>query len=74
MFGLYFSGSLPQNYADMAASDIDSFKRFFHGMLDGGVALGSSAYEAAFVSAAHTPELVEETAGIAAKVFAAMKR
>lgn len=74
MFGLYFSGSLPQNYADMAASDIDSFKRFFHGMLDGGVAFGPSAYEAAFVSAAHTPELVEETVGIAAKVFAAMKR
>ena len=72
MFGLYFSGSLPQNYADMAASNIEAFKTFFHGMLDRGVAFGPSAYEAAFVSAAHTEELVAETVAIAADVFAQM--
>ena len=72
MFGLYFSGSLPQNYADMAASNIEAFKTFFHGMLDRGVAFGPSAYEAAFVSAAHTEELVTETVAIAADVFAQM--
>ena len=69
MFGLYFSGSLPQNYADMAASNIEAFKTFFHGMLDRGVAFGPSAYEAAFVSAAHTEELVAETVAIAADVL-----
>ncbi|OAM30032.1 MULTISPECIES: glutamate-1-semialdehyde 2,1-aminomutase [Eikenella] len=74
MFGLYFSGSLPQNYADMAASDIDAFKTFFHGMLDKGVAFGPSAYEAAFVSAAHSEELVNETVAAAANVFAHMAR
>ena len=72
MFGLYFSGSLPQNYADMTASNIEAFKTFFHGMLDRGVAFGPSAYEAAFVSAAHTEELVTETVAIAADVFAQM--
>ncbi len=72
MFGLYFSDGLPQSYADMAASDIDSFKKFFHGMLDNGVAFGPSAYEACFMSAAHTPELVEETVAAARKVFAQM--
>ncbi|MBH5330267.1 glutamate-1-semialdehyde 2,1-aminomutase [Eikenella sp. S3360] len=72
MFGLYFSGSLPQNYADMAASDIGAFKTFFHGMLDKGVAFGPSAYEAAFVSAAHGEELVGETVRIAGEVFRQM--
>ena len=72
MFGLYFSGSLPQNYADMATSNIEAFKTFFHGMLDRGVAFGPSAYEAAFVSAAHTEELVAETVAIAADVLAHM--
>ncbi|MDO4226653.1 glutamate-1-semialdehyde 2,1-aminomutase [Neisseria sp.] len=72
MFGLYFSDGLPQSYADMAASNTDGFKKFFHGMLDNGVAFGPSAYEACFMSAAHTPELVEETVAAARKVFAQM--
>ena len=72
MFGLYFSGSLPQNYADMAASNIEAFKTFFHGMLDRGVSFGPSAYEAAFVSAAHTEELVAESVAIAADVLTHM--
>ena len=72
MFGLYFSGSLPQNYADMAASNIEAFKTFFHGMLDRCVSFGPSAYEAAFVSAAHTEELVAESVAIAADVLTHM--
>ena len=56
----------------MAASNIEAFKTFFHGMLDRGVAFGPSAYEAAFVSAAHTEELVAETIAIAAEVLAHM--
>lgn len=72
MFGLYFAGKVPQNYADMAASDTALFKRFFHGMLESGTAFGPSAYEAAFVSAAHTPELIEESIGHARAAFAAM--
>lgn len=70
MFGLYFADKLPETYADMAASNIDDFKRFFHGMLNQGVAFGPSAYEAGFVCAAHTPELIDETIHIAKQVFA----
>ena len=72
MFGLYFADGLPQNYADMARSNVDGFKTFFHGMLDKQVAFGPSAYEAGFVSAAHTPELIDETVAAAKAVFKAM--
>ena len=72
MFGLYFADGLPQNYGDMARSNTDGFKTFFHGMLDKQVAFGPSAYEAGFVSAAHTPELIEETVAAAKEVFQAM--
>jgi len=72
MFGLYFAAHTPQNYGDMARSNTDGFKHFFHGMLERGVAFGPSAYEAGFVSAAHTPELIDETVAAAEAVFAAM--
>ena len=72
MFGLYFASHTPQNYGDMARSNIDAFKRFFHGMLDRGIAFGPSAYEAGFVSAAHTPVLIDETVAVAGEVFKAM--
>ena len=72
MFGLYFSDGLPRNYGDMARSNVDGFKTFFHGMLDKQVAFGPSAYEAGFVSAAHTPELIEETVAATKEVFQAM--
>ena len=74
MFGLYFADQRPQTYADMAASNTDGFKAFFHGMLDNGVAFGPSAYEAGFVSAAHTPELIEQAVAAAQPVFAQMAR
>lgn len=73
MFGLYFAKQFPQTYADMMASHVDGFKQFFHAMLDKNVAFGPSAYEAGFVSAAHTPELIDETIEIAKQVFAQMK-
>lgn len=74
MFGLYFAKQVPQTYADMTASNIDGFKQFFHGMLDKGVAFGPSAYEACFMSAAHTPELIEETIAAAQAVFSEMAK
>ena len=74
MFGLYFAAHTPQNYGDMARSNIDAFKRFFHGMLDRNTAFGPSAYEAGFVSAAHTPELIDETIATAHQVFAEMAK
>lgn len=73
MFGLYFTHQVPQSYADMQASNIDGFKQFFHGMLEQGVAFGPSAYEACFMSAAHTSELIDATITAAKNTFIKMK-
>jgi glutamate-1-semialdehyde 2,1-aminomutase len=53
------------------ACDAKRFARFFHAMLDGGIYLAPSAYEAGFVSAAHAERDVGETVAAAAKAFAA---
>lgn len=74
MFGLYFAEQLPTTYADMAQSNTDGFKTFFHGMLARHIAFGPSAYEAGFVSAAHTTQLIEQTIEIAKEVFADMSK
>lgn len=74
MFGLYFANEIPQSYADMTRSNTDAFKQFFHGMLERGIAFGPSAYEACFMSAAHTPELVDQTIAAAREVFAEMAK
>ena len=65
MFGLYFSAAPPASYADALACDRDAFNRFFHSMLDAGVYLAPSAYEAGFVSAAHTDEDIAATVAAA---------
>lgn len=70
MFGLYFADRVPASHADMLASDTAQFKRFFHGMLARQVAFGPSAFEACFVSAAHTAEHINATVAAAAAVFA----
>jgi glutamate-1-semialdehyde 2,1-aminomutase len=54
--------------------DRAAFNRFFHGMLERGVYLAPSAYEAGFVSAAHGPSELEATFAAAEEVFAAMAR
>ena len=62
MFGLYFSGTEQIiNFVQSGAVDVDMFKRFFHAMLDKGVYLAPSAYEAGFVSSAHTGEHISAT-------------
>ena len=73
MFGLYFSKSLPTSYAEVMACDKEAFNRFFHAMLDAGVYLAPSAFEAGFVSAAHTATDIEATIAAADKIFAAWK-
>ena len=65
MFGLYFRAQCPQTYAEVMESDQPAFRRFFHAMLDTGHYFAPSAFEAGFVSAAHS------TADIAATVAAA---
>jgi len=71
MFGLFFT-SAPHvtSYAEATACDVERFKRFFHGMLAEGVYLAPSAFEAGFVSAAHTDADIDATIAAAARVFA----
>jgi len=71
MFGLFFTGAESVgSYADVMACDAERFKKFFHGMLDEGVYLAPSAFEAGFVSAAHGPAEIDATLAAAERVFA----
>ncbi|CJK91261.1 glutamate-1-semialdehyde 2%2C1-aminomutase [Streptococcus pneumoniae] len=74
MFGLYFSGADDiVTFADVMASDTDRFKRFFHLMLEGGVYLAPSAFEAGFTSIAHGDKELAITLDAAERAFAKLK-
>jgi len=72
MFGFYFSREVPKTYADVTASDIEAFKKFFHLMLDRGVYLAPSAYEAGFISIAHDDAVLAEMLKATEESFQAM--
>jgi glutamate-1-semialdehyde 2,1-aminomutase len=61
MWGFFFRAEPVRSFSDAKTSDVDRFKRFFHAALDRGVYLAPSAFEAAFMSAAHTDEDIAET-------------
>ncbi|MDO8959496.1 MAG: glutamate-1-semialdehyde 2,1-aminomutase [Rhodocyclaceae bacterium] len=73
MFGIYFAATPPTSYAEVMASNqggkADAFNRFFHAMLDAGVYLAPSAFEAGFVSAAHTDADIAATLAAADAIF-----
>jgi len=73
MFGMVFTDDGPvRSYAQVAAADVDRFTRFFHGMLTEGIYLAPSAFEAGFVSAAHSDGDLDETIAAASRVFATL--
>jgi glutamate-1-semialdehyde 2,1-aminomutase len=73
MFGLFFTTEPHiDRYEKVMACDVERFKRFFHGMLDEGVYFAPSAFEAGFLSVAHTAADIDATAAAAARVFASM--
>jgi glutamate-1-semialdehyde 2,1-aminomutase len=74
MFSLFFNAGPVTNYREVMASDAARFRRFFHGMLDAGVYLAPSPYEAGFVSAAHGHAEIDATVEAAGRVFAALAR
>ncbi|GLS03004.1 glutamate-1-semialdehyde 2,1-aminomutase [Chitiniphilus shinanonensis] len=74
MFGIYFSATVPQGFADVMASDRDNFNLFFHAMLEQGVYLAPSAFEAGFVSACHGTEELEMTFVAAKRAFDQIRR
>ncbi len=71
MFGLYFADAVPRSYADVMSSDKERFNRFFHAMLDAGHYFAPSAFEAGFVSAAHSEADIDSTVAVADAWFAA---
>lgn len=72
MFGLFFTTESVTSYAQAVACDIQRFKAFFHGMLAEGIYFAPSAFEAGFMSSAHTGEDIDATVFAARQVFARM--
>ena len=69
MFGLYFSKTPPNSFEEVMKSNRQNFNKFFHLMLDKGIYFGPSAFEAGFVSAAHTDNDIETTLDAAKESF-----
>ena len=72
MFGLYASATVPETFAQVMTCDKDRFNRFFHAMLDRGVYLAPSAYEAGFTSIRHDDAVIAEVLAAARDAFAAI--
>jgi len=71
MFGLFFTDvEKVTNYQQAISCNTEQFNHFYHGMLENGVYLAPASYEAGFVSAAHSDEIVQQTLAIADKVLA----
>ena len=73
MFGLYFADACPGTYDAVLACDKEAFNRFFHAMIDAGHYFAPSAFEAGFVSAAHTDADIAGTVAAADAYFATLK-
>ncbi|MFZ6799418.1 glutamate-1-semialdehyde 2,1-aminomutase [Undibacterium sp. Di24W] len=69
MFGLYFCNEVPSTFEQVMKADANQFKLFFHKMLDHGIYLAPSAFEAGFVSAAHDDAVIETTINAARTAF-----
>jgi glutamate-1-semialdehyde 2,1-aminomutase len=69
MFGMFFSDSPVKNFSDAKAADGEAFKKFFHAMLDRGVYLAPSSFEAGFLSIAHDDSVIDETITAAKSTF-----
>ena len=69
MFGFYFSKEVPSSYEAVTKTNIEAFKQFFHLMLDEGVYLAPSAYEAGFTSMTHDDAVIGAIIDAADKAF-----
>ncbi|MGB5438869.1 MAG: aspartate aminotransferase family protein, partial [Gammaproteobacteria bacterium] len=70
MFGYFFTTEpCITRFEQVMACDINRFHAFYHGMLDAGVYLAPSAFEAGFVSSAHTDAIIDTTVEAAGRVF-----
>ena len=73
MFGFYFANAVPTSYEAVTKTNIEAFKKFFHLMLDEGVYLAPSAYEAGFTSIAHDNDVIVAIIAAADKSFQKLK-
>jgi glutamate-1-semialdehyde 2,1-aminomutase len=74
MFGFFFTEERHvDSFAKVMACDVERFKRFFHRMLEEGVYFAPSAFEAGFMSAAHSPADIDATIAAALKTFASLR-
>lgn len=69
MFGMYFTDRVPETYEDVMGCNRERFNRFFHAMLDQGIYLAPSAFEAGFVSSAHSEQDIRATLDAAGEAF-----
>lgn len=69
LLGLFFTQTPVRNAADVAAADAGAFQRFFHGMLEAGIYLAPSSWEAWFISTAHGEAEIEKTVDAARRAF-----
>jgi glutamate-1-semialdehyde 2,1-aminomutase len=69
MFCGYFTSEPVHNLADAMRSDRERFKKYFHGMVEAGVYLAPSQFEAGFISTAHSAEDIDKTVKAAAAVM-----
>jgi len=74
MFGMYFAARPPHTYAEVMQCDREAFNRFFHAMLTEGVYFAPSAFEAGFVSSAHSVGDIDATVAAARRVFSVMTK
>ncbi|RKW43323.1 MAG: glutamate-1-semialdehyde-2,1-aminomutase [Moraxella sp.] len=72
MFGLHFAKTAPKNFTEVSLSNSQKYAKFFHGMLEQGIYLAPSAFEAAFMSIAHSDDDIDETLLAADKVFGSL--
>jgi glutamate-1-semialdehyde 2,1-aminomutase len=72
MFGFFFTGEPVHNYEDAKKSDLAKFSRFHRGMLERGIYLAPSQFEAGFTSLAHTDEDIDRTLEVAREVLSSL--
>jgi len=73
MLGFFFTGEKVENFDDAKTSNLDMFSAYYRGMLEKGIYLAPSQFEAGFVSSAHTPQNIDDTLQAAKAVFNDLK-
>lgn len=74
MFGIYFRPTCPASFKEVMECDTEKFKTFFHAMLDNGVYLAPSTFEAGFVSITHDDSVLSKTFEAARKAFKEVRK